>query len=193
MNNRTEQVLNQIENWDQEQKTLITQLMVNVSEKMVADILTAADDQYPDLGLILHPDKELYYKVPNPEFYIEMYRRILGLDFGPDAQLYLFNVDPAIEGIPNSEVPIFIGITIFWPDEDEGLSIGSGIIPNKESLKMNFCNTIKVPQIMENTFFTPYLARMIRDLNHFFESKKEFQNMMMKLILAIHQSENPIK
>ena len=190
MNKRTEQVLNQIKNWDQEQKTLIAQLMVNVSEKMVADILTKAEDQYPNLGLLLHPDKELYYKIPNPEFYIEMYRRILGLDFGPDAQLYLFNVDPAIEGTPNSEVPIFIGITIFWPDEDEGLSIGSGIIPNKESLKMNFSNTDKVPQVMENKFFTPYLARMIRDFEHYFQSKEESQTMMMKLIIAIHQSEN---
>lgn len=191
MNKRTEQVLNQIGNWDQEQKNLIAQLMVNVSEKMVADIISAAEDQYPKLGLILHPDKELYYKIPKPEFYIEMYRRILGLDLGPDAQLYLFNVDPAIEGVPNSEVPIFIGITIFWPDEDEGLSIGSGIIPNKESLKMNFCNTGKVPQVMQNTFFTPYLARMIRDFDQYYNSKEESQTMMMKLIIAIHNSENP--
>lgn len=190
MNKRTEQVLNQIENWDQEQKQLIAQLMVNVSEKMIADIITAAENQYPNLGLIIHPDKELYFKIPNSEFYIEMYRRILGLDFGPAAQLYLFNVDPVIEGTPNSEVPIYIGITIFWPDEDEGLSIGSGIIPNKEALRMNFCNTTKVPQVMENTFFTPYLARMIRDLNTFFQSKEKSQTMMMKLILAIHQSEN---
>ena len=190
MNKRIEQVLKQIENWDPEQKQLIAQLMVNLSEKMVAEVISAAEDQYPNLGLILHPDQELYYKVPNPEFYIEMYRRILGLDFGPDAQLYLFNVDPVIEGTPNSEVPIYIGITIFWPDEDEGLSIGSGIIPNREALRMNFCNTTKVPKVMENTFFTPYLARMIRDLNTFFQSKEKSQTMMMKLILAIHNSEN---
>lgn len=191
MNKRTEQVLNQIESWDQEQKNLISQLMVNVSEKMVADVISAAEDQYPNLGLILHPDKELYYKVPNPEFYIEMYRRILGLDFGPDAQLYLLNIDPSIKGIPELEVPIFMGITIFWPNEDEGLSIGSGIIPNKKSLKMNFCKVAKVPQTMQNTFFTPYLARMIRDLDTFFQIKEESQNMMMKLILAIHKAENP--
>lgn len=190
MNKRTEQVLSQIENWDKEQRDLITQLMVNVSEKMVADVITKAEDQYPNLGLILHPDKELYYKIPNPEFYIEMYRRILGLDLGPDAQLYLFNVDPAIEGTPNSEVPIFIGITIFWPDESEGLSIGVGILPEKDSIKMNLCHTIKAPGIMKNTFFTPYIARMIRDLNHYFESKAESQNTIMKLAMAIYQSEN---
>lgn len=190
MNNRTEFVLNQLEQWDKEQKTLITQLMVNVSGKMVADILTAAEYQYPNLGLFLHPDKELYYKVPNPELYIEMYRRILGLDFGPDAQLYLFNVDLDEEGTPKPLLPIYIGITIFWPDESEGLSIGTGIIPEKDSIKMNLCHTIKAPEIMENTFFTPYLARMIRDLNHYFESKAESQNTMMKLAIAIYRSED---
>lgn len=190
MNNRTEFVLNQLEQWDKEQKTLITQLMVNVSEKMVADIIITAEDQYPKLGLFLHPDQELYYKIPNPELYIEMYRRILGLDFGPDAQLYIFNVDPDEEGTPKIELPIYIGITIFWPDEPEGLSIGVGILPEKDSIKMNLCHTIKAPEIMKNTFFTPYLARMIRDLNHYFESKAESQNTMMKLALAIYKSEN---
>lgn len=188
--NRIEQVLNQIESWDQEQKTIITQLMVNVSEKMVADILTAAENQYPNLGLLLHPDKELYYKIPNPELYIEMYRRILGLDFGPDAQLYLFNVDLNEEGIPKSLTPIYIGISIFWPEEPEGISIGVGILPEKDSINMNLCHTIKAPEIMKNTFFTPYLARMIRDLNHYFESKAESQNTMMKLAMAIYRSES---
>lgn len=191
MNKRIEQVLNQIENWDLEQKQLIAQLMINVSEKMVAEVTSAAEDQYPNLGLILHPDQELYYKVPNPEFYIEMYRRILGLDFGPDAQLYLTDIDPEnTEDMPKSDVPIYIGITIFWPDEDEGLFIGSGIIPDRESLKMNISNVTKVPQVMENTFFTPYLARMIRNLSIYFQTKEESQTMMMKLILAIHNSEN---
>lgn len=188
--NRIEQVLNQIESWDQEQKTIITQLMVNVSEKMVADILTAAEYQYPNLGLLLHPDKELYYKVPNPELYIEMYRRILGLDFGPDAKLYLFNIDPDEEGTKKELLPIYIGITIFWPDEDEGLSIGVGILPEKDSLKMSLCHTIKAPQVMRNTFFTPYLARMIRDLNHYFESKAKSQFTIMKIAMAIYKSEN---
>ena len=193
MNKRTEQILQQMENWDQEQKSIITHLMVNVSEKMVADIITAAEDQYPNLGLLLHPDKELYYKVPNPELYIEMYRRILGLDFGPDAQLYLFNVDPAEEGTPKELIPIYMGITIFWPDQDEGLSIGVGIIPEKDSLKMTLCNTFKVPEVMRNTFFTPYIARITRDLNHFFESKAKSQSSIMKLAMAIYQLENPIK
>lgn len=190
MNNRTEFVLNQLEQWDKEQKTLVTQLMVNVSEKMVADIIITSEDQYPKLGLLLHPDQELYYKIPNPELYIEMYRRILGLDFGPDAQLYIFNVDPDEEGTPRPLVPIYIGITIFWPDESEGLSIGTGIIPEKDSIRMNLCHTIKAPEIMKNTFFTPYLARMIRDLNHYFESKAESQNTMMKLAMAIYRSED---
>lgn len=188
--NRIEQVLNQIESWDQEQKTIITQLMVNVSEKMVADILTAAENQYPNLGLLLHPDKELYYKIPNPELYIEMYRRILGLDFGPSAKLYLLNIDPDEEGTKRELKPIYLGITIFWPDEDEGFSIGVGILPEKESIKMNLCTTIKAPQIMENTFFTPYLARMIRDLNHFFQSKAQSQFDVMKIAIAIYKSEN---
>lgn len=190
MNLRTEFVLNQLEQWDKEQKTLITQLMVNVSEKMIADIITAAEDQYPKLGLLLHPDQELYYKIPNPELYIEMYRRILGLDFGPDAQLYLFNVDPDEEDTPKPLVPIYIGISIFWPDESEGLSIGVGILPEKDSIKMNLCHTIKAPGIMKNTFFTPYIARMIRDLNHYFESKAESQHTIMKLAMAIYKSEN---
>lgn len=191
MNKRIEQVLNQIENWDSEQKNLISQLMINVSEKMIADIITAADNQYPKLGLIIHPDKELYYKIPNPELYIEMYRRILGLDFGPDAQLYLADIDPeSIEGMPKSDVPIYIGITIFWPDEDQGLFIGPGIIPDRESVRMNISNVTKVPQVMENTFFTPYLARMIRNLYIYFQTKEEYLDMMMKLILTIHQLEN---
>lgn len=190
MNNRTESVLNQLEQWDKDQKTLVTQLMVNVSEKMIADIITVAEDQYPQLGLLLHPNQELYYKIPNPELYIEMYRRILGLDFGPDAQLYLFNVDPDEEGTPKIELPIYIGITIFWPEESEGISIGVGILPEKDSIKMNLCHTIKAPETMDNTFFTPYLARIIRDLNYYFESKAESQDSMMKLALAIYRSEN---
>jgi len=190
MNNRTEFVLNQLEQWDKEQKTLITQLMVNVSGKMIADIITTAEAQYPKLGLFLHPEQELYYKIPNPELYIEMYRRILGLDFGPDAQLYLSNVDLDEEDIPKPLVPIYIGITIFWPDESEGLSIGVGIMPERDSIKMNLCHTIKAPEMMENTFFTPYIARMIRDLNHYFESKVESQNTIIKLAMAIYRSEN---
>lgn len=190
MNNRTEFVLNQLEQWDKEQKTLVTQLMVNVSEKMIADIITAAEDQYPKLGLLLHPEQELYYKVPNPELYIEMYRRILGLDFGLDAQLYLFNMDPDEEDTPRPLIPIYIGITIFWPDKSEGLSIGTGIIPEKDSIKMNLCHTLKAPEIMENTFFTPYLARMIRDLNCYSESKVESQNTVIKLAMAIYRSED---
>lgn len=190
MNNKTEFVLNQLEQWDKDQKNLITQLMVNVSEKMVADIIVEAENQYPKLGLLLHPDQELYYKIPNPDLYIEMYRRILGLDFGPTAQLYLFNMDPDEEGTPKPLTPIFIGITIFWPDESEGLSIGVGILPEKDSIQMNLCHTIKAPGIMKNTFFTPYIARMIRDLNHYFESKAESQNTMMKLAMAIYHSEN---
>lgn len=190
MNNRTEFVLNQLEQWDKEQKNLITQLMVNVSEKMIADIIITSEAQYPKLGLLLHPDQELYYKIPNPELYIDMYRRILGLDFGPDAQIYLFNVDPEEEGTPKIELPIYIGISIFWPDESEGISIGVGIMPEKNSIKMDLCHTIKAPETMENTFFTPYLARMIRDLNYYFESKAESQDSMMKLALAIYRSEN---
>lgn len=190
MNNRTEFVLNQLEQWDKDQKTLVTQLMVNVSEKMVADIIVEAENKYPKLGLLLHPEQELYYKIPNPELYIGMYRRILGLDFGPDAQIYLFNVDPDEEDTPKIELPIYIGITIFWPDESEGISIGVGILPEKDSIKMNLCHTIKAPEIMKNTFFTPYIARMIRDLNHYFESKAESQNTMMKLAMAIYRSEN---
>lgn len=190
MNLRTEFVLNQLKEWDKEQKNLVTQLMANVSEKMIADIITVAEDQYPKLGLLLHPDQELYYKIPNPELYIEMYRRILGLEFGPDAQLYIFNVDLDEEGTPKIELPIFIGISIFWPDESEGISIGTGIVPEKNSIEMNLCHTIKAPETMENTFFTPYLARILRDLNYYFESKAESQDSMMKLALAIHRSEN---
>lgn len=157
---------------------------------MVADIIITSEAQYPKLGLLLHPDQELYYKIPNPELYIEMYRRILGLEFGPDAQIYLFNVDLDEEGTPKIELPIYIGITIFWPDESEGLSIGVGIMPEKNSIKMNLCHTIKAPEIMENTFFTPYLARIIRDFNHYFESKAESQDSIMKLALAIYRPEN---
>lgn len=190
MNKRSEQVLSQIESWDQEQKTLITQLMVNVTEKMIADIITAAEYQYPNLGLLLHPEKELYYKVPNPELYIEMYRRIMGLDFGPDAKLYLFNIDPEEEGTSRALLPIYVGITIFWPDEDQGLSIGVGILPEKDSIKMNLCNTIKAPEVMRNTFFTPYIARMIRDLNQFFQTKANSQHDIMKIAMVIHKAEN---
>lgn len=190
MNNKTKFVLDQIEQWDKDQKTLITQLMVNVSEKMVADIIVEAENRYPKLGLLLHPDQELYYKIPNPDLYIEMYRRILGLEFGPDAQLYIFNVDPDEEGTPKIELPIFIGISIFWPDESEGISIGTGIALEKSSIKMNLCHTVKAPETMANTFFTPYLARVLRDLNYYFESKAESQDSMMKLALAIHRSEN---
>lgn len=191
MNQRIEQILDQMSQWNQTQRDLITQLMITVSDKMIAEIINQSEKQYPGLGLLIHPDQELYYKVPDPEIYIEAYKNVLGLDFGSDAEIYLASVDiDENPGTRSTMIPISIGISVFWPDQERGITIAAAMVPETDKLRLNVYQAINTQQVKENHFFTPYLARFIRDLEEYYSQKRDSQTTIMAIALKIYNKEN---